>query len=95
MLKGAVAAAEVVDLLGRYSDASPHERQSVKNWLRSARHVQFAQLLADAKAAAYLTQARALDADLRKALQAQSSWQLRYATGAFLTVTILVLASVW
>jgi hypothetical protein len=94
MFKGAVAATEVVDLLGRYQDAAPHERQSVKNWLAKARHVQFAQLLSDPQAAANLTRARAVDAELRQALQAQARRQLRVATGAFLTVAVLAMASV-
>jgi len=94
MLSGAVME-EVVVLLGRYPDVAPDKRQWLKTWLRSARPVQFAQLLAHAEAAGHLTRAYALDTDLRQALQAQANRQLHFAAAAFLIITIWGLAVFW
>jgi hypothetical protein len=79
---------EVPDLLERYPELNPRERQSLKNWLREARFVHFAELLSDADAAANLSRARHGDAELRKMLRAQSHRQLGYLIAALLTLAV-------
>jgi hypothetical protein len=87
-------AEQVVGLLEKYPELNQRERQSVKNWLRGARYVHFAELLSQADAAANLSRAYAVDVELRKMLRAQANRQLAYAVAAFLTLPMLALTIV-
>jgi hypothetical protein len=91
VFKGADMAEEVVQLLERYPELGGRERQCVKNWLRTARHVHFAELLSQGETAANLSRACAVDAELRKMLRDQANRQMGYLLAAFLSLTMLAL----